>query len=104
PREVVADVYAAITGKLSHADLSRYNAPQKLLYLGVLLTGVIIAASGLALWKPVQFQGLASLLGGYEAARRVHFFAMTAIVLFLGIHVLMALVVPRSLRAIILGR
>jgi thiosulfate reductase cytochrome b subunit len=104
PAEVVADVYAAISGRLSHADLSHYNAPQKLLYLGVLITGMIIVVSGLAIWKPVQFHALAALLGGYEGARLVHFFAMTTIVLFLAIHVVMALLVPRSLRAIILGR
>jgi thiosulfate reductase cytochrome b subunit len=34
----------------------------------------------------------------------VHFFAMTAIVAFLTIHVALALIVPKSLRAIILGR
>src|SRR5262249_27447477 len=96
--------YAAISGRLSHADLSHYNAPQKLLYLGVLITGMIIVVSGLAIWKPVQFHALAALLGGYEGARLVHFFAMTTIVLFLAIHVVMALLVPRSLRAIILGR
>jgi thiosulfate reductase cytochrome b subunit len=70
----------------------------------VLMAGVIAVASGLALWKPVQLQKLALLLGGYEGARLVHFFAMATIVLFLGIHVVMALIVPRSLRAMILGR
>jgi thiosulfate reductase cytochrome b subunit len=44
------------------------------------------------------------LFGGYEAARYVHFFAMAAIVGFLVLHVVMALLVPRSLRAMITGR
>jgi thiosulfate reductase cytochrome b subunit len=104
PGAVAGDLLAALTGRLSHDNLAVYNAVQKLLYLGVLLAGLIIAASGLALWKPVQLQELARLFGGYEAARLVHFFAMTTIVLFLGIHVVMALIVPRSLRAMILGR
>ena len=56
---------------------------RRLLYAGVLLTGVVIVASGLAIWKPVQLQELAALFGGYEGARLVHFFAMAAIVLFL---------------------
>jgi thiosulfate reductase cytochrome b subunit len=77
---------------------------QKALYAGVLLAGVVIVASGLAMWKPVQLQELAALLGGYEGARLVHFFAMAAIVLFLVVHVVMALLVPRSLRAMIRGR
>ena len=98
------DLRAALTGRLSHDDLAVYNAVQKLLYAGVLLAGVVIVASGFALWKPVQLQELAALFGGYEGARLVHFFAMVAIVVFLIIHVAMALLVPRSLRAMIRGR
>ena len=104
PADVVRDVAAALTGRLSRDDLARYNAVQKALYAGVLLVGVVIVASGLAMWKPVQLQELAALLGGYEGARLVHFFAMAAIVLFLVVHVVMALLVPRSLRAMIRGR
>jgi thiosulfate reductase cytochrome b subunit len=104
PADVVRDVAAALTGRLSRNDLARYNAVQKALYAGVLLAGVVIVASGLAMWKPVQLQELAALLGGYEGARLVHFFAMAAIVLFLVVHVVMALLVPRSLRAMIRGR
>jgi thiosulfate reductase cytochrome b subunit len=104
PADVVRDVAAALTGRLSHDDLARYNAVQKALYAGVLLAGVVIVASGLAIWKPVQLQELTALLGGYEGARLVHFFAMAAMVLFLVVHVVMALLVPRSLRAIIRGR
>ncbi len=37
--EVIGDARAALTGHLSHADLSVYNAVQKLLYLGVILCG-----------------------------------------------------------------
>jgi thiosulfate reductase cytochrome b subunit len=103
-REVVADVVAALTGKLRHDDLTRYNAVQKLFYVGILLAGVVIVASGFAIWKPVQIAPLTSLLGGYEAARYVHFFAMATILVFLVIHIVMALLVPRSLRAMIIGR
>ena len=103
PGQVMRDLWAAITARLSHDDLGRYNAVQKLIYTGVLLTGVVIVASGLALWKPVQLRELAALFGGYEGARLVHFFAMSAIVLFLGVHVAMALLVPKSLRAMIRG-
>jgi thiosulfate reductase cytochrome b subunit len=104
PGEVVADLRAALTGRLSHDDLSIYNAVQKLLYLGVIIAGVIIVLSGLSIWKPVQLQELTALFGGYDAARYVHFFAMTAIVGFLLIHAIMAFVVPKSLRAMIIGR
>jgi len=103
-REVFADMLAALTGRLRHDDLTRYNAVQKLSYAGILATGAVIVASGLAIWKPVQFSALTHLFGGYEAARYVHFFAMAAIVFFLVIHVAMALLVPKALRAMISGR
>ena len=104
PSEVAADLKAALTFKLAHDDLSVYNAVQRLLYLGVILAGVVIVLSGLAIWKPVQLQELTALFGGYEAARYVHFFAMAAIVAFLVVHVVLALIVPRSLRAMVTGR
>jgi thiosulfate reductase cytochrome b subunit len=103
PSEVIADVKAALAFKLAHDDLSHYNAVQKLLYAGVILGGIVIVLSGLAIWKPVQFQELTALFGGYDVARFVHFFAMAAIVGFLVVHVALALLVPRSLRAMIAG-
>jgi thiosulfate reductase cytochrome b subunit len=102
--DVVADARAALKGELAYDDLTVYNAVQKLLYLGVLLAGVLVVASGLAIWKPVQLQELTALFGGYEPVRYVHFFAMAAIFGFLVIHVVMALVVRASLRAMIVGR
>lgn len=104
PREVLADLWAALRGRLSHQDLAAYNAVQKLLYLGVILAGVVIVLSGLSIWKPVQFQEITALFGGYDRARYVHFFAMSTIVAFLAIHIVLALIVPRSLRAMIIGR
>ena len=104
PRAVIADGVAALKGKLSHEDLSVYNAVQKLLYAGVILAGVVVVLSGLSIWKPVQLQWLTALFGGYDAARYVHFFAMAAIVGFLVVHVALALLVPKSLRAMIAGR
>jgi thiosulfate reductase cytochrome b subunit len=104
PNEVVADLKAAVTFKLAHDDLSHYNALQKLLYTGVILAGVVIVLSGLSIWKPVQFQELTALFGGYDTARYVHFLAMAAIMGFLVVHVALALIVPKSLRAMVTGR
>jgi thiosulfate reductase cytochrome b subunit len=104
PGEVIADARAALSGHLSHADLSVYNAVQKLLYLGVILCAIVIVLSGVSIWKPIQLRELSLLFGGYDAARYVHFFAMAAIVGFIAIHVLMAFLVPKSLRAMIIGR
>jgi len=104
PSQVIADAKAALTFKLAHDDLSHYNAVQKVLYAGVILTGILIVLSGLSIWKPVQFQELTALFGGYDFARYVHFFAMSAFVGFLIVHVALALLVPKSLRAMVTGR
>lgn len=104
PRELIADIRAALTFRLTHDDLSAYNAIQKLLYLGVILAGIVVVLSGASIWKPVQFQWLTAFFGGYNTARYVHFAAMTAIVTFLVVHVSLAIIVPRSLRAMITGR
>jgi thiosulfate reductase cytochrome b subunit len=102
--QVVADAKAALTFQLAYDDLTHYNAVQKLLYAGVILTGILIVASGLSIWKPVQFQELTALFGGYDVACYVHFFAMAAIVGFLAVHVALALLVPKSLRAMVTGK
>jgi thiosulfate reductase cytochrome b subunit len=104
PSGVISDARAALTGKLSHDDLTRYNYVQKMLYAGIIVVGVVIVLSGLSIWKPVQLQWLTALFGGYDVARYVHFVCMSAIVAFLVIHVALALLVPRSLRAMIIGR
>jgi thiosulfate reductase cytochrome b subunit len=103
PGEVIADARAALAGRLSHDDLSVYNAVQKLLYVGVILCAVVIVLSGISIWKPVQLRELSVLFGGYDAARFVHFFAMAAITGFIVIHVVMAFLVPKSLRAMVTG-
>ena len=104
PAGGIADTRAALTGKLSHDDLSRYNYVQKLLYAGIIVVGVVIVLSGLSIWKPVQLQYLTALFGGYDVARYVHFICMASIVAFLVVHVALALLVPKSLRAMIIGR
>jgi len=101
---VIDDTKAALAGKLSHADLTVYNQVQKLLYAGIIVVGILIVLSGLAIWKPVQLQWLTAVFGGYEVARYVHFFCMAAIVGFLVIHIALALLVPKSLRAMIIGK
>jgi len=52
----------------------------------------------------VQLQYLTALFGGYDVARYVHFICMALIVAFLVVHVVLALLVPKSLRAMIVGR
>jgi thiosulfate reductase cytochrome b subunit len=104
PSGVISDVRAALTFNLAHDDLSKYNYVQKLLYAGIIAVGIVIVLSGLSIWKPVQLQWLTALFGGYDVARYVHFICMSAIVGFLIVHVLLAVLVPKSLRAMIIGR
>jgi thiosulfate reductase cytochrome b subunit len=102
-REVLVTVGEALRFRLRHDDLTRYNAVQKVLYLGVMLVGILIVISGLALWKPVQFSELASLFGSFQNIRVVHFFCMAAIVAFIVVHVTLAVLVPQSLVAMVSG-
>ncbi len=103
PREVIAEAVAALTFRLKHQDLTHYNAVQKVLYVGVITIIVVQVASGLAIWKPVQFSGLVSMLGGFQSARLIHFLGMAAIVLFMVVHVALALLVPKTLLAMLTG-
>src|SRR5882672_9024201 len=69
---------------------------RKLLPLSPLVVLPALVASGLAIWKPVQLYWLASLMGDYEGARLLHFFAMAAVVLIVVVHVAMVALVPRT--------
>ena len=104
PKQFLVDVGAALRGRLQHADLRHYNMVQRVAYLSVMLLCVLSALSGLVLWKSVQFPLLRTLLGGYEAARYIHFFAMSALVAFVAIHLVMVALVPRTLLAMLRGR
>ena len=104
PTQFLADVGAALRGRLQHADLRHYNMVQRVAYLSVMILSVVSALSGLVLWKSVQFPLLRTLLGGYEAARYIHFFAMSALVTFVAIHLVMVALVPRTLLAMLRGR
>jgi len=103
-RGLLADISAALRGKLQHSDPHHYNMVQRLAYLFVMFDGVILVLSGLVLWKSVQFPLLRELLGGYETARYVHFLAMASLLGFVLLHVVMVAVVPKTLLAMLRGR
>lgn len=104
PRQLASDVLAALKGNLAHADPRQYNTVQRVAYLSAMLDGVLLSLTGLVLWKSVQFPLLRTLLGGYEGARLVHFVAMSALVLFIVIHLVMVWLVPRTLLTMVRGR
>jgi len=102
-RDVLATVADALRFRLGHDDLTHYNGVQKVLYLGVMLVGILIVTTGLCLWKPVQFSELANLFGSFQTIRLIHFLCMSAIVAFILVHVTLALLVPKSLVAMLTG-
>ena len=104
PRAILRDISQALRGRLAHDDLSVYNAAQRAAYLVLILALMLLIASGLAIWKPVQLQGLAALMGGYEGARLLHFFAMSLVVFIVVVHVVMVALVPRTFPTMITGR
>ena len=101
--ELVATVGDALRFKLAHDDATVYNTVQKLLYVGVIGAGILVVVSGLALWKPIQFSELVSLVGDFQNMRLVHFLCMTAIFGFLVVHVTLALLVPKTIVAMVNG-
>lgn len=102
PRSFIADFIAAARFKLAHT-LSTYNSVQKAFYWGVLLSLFMMLLSGLAIWKPVQLSFLTNLFGGFQGARIVHFIFMTALALFVVVHVALVALVPKTLVAMVTG-
>jgi thiosulfate reductase cytochrome b subunit len=103
-KDLMRDFLNVFKGKLSHDNLLQYNALQKLAYLFVVFDLILIIASGLVIWKSVQFPLLRDLMGGYDTARIVHFTAMTALLGFIIVHIVMVALVPRTLILITRGR
>jgi thiosulfate reductase cytochrome b subunit len=103
PDEVIATVRDALRFKLGHDDITHYNAVQKLLYIGVIVVIVVQVLSGLAVWKPVQLSELATLFYSFQGSRIVHFIGMALICGFLIVHVALALLVPKTIGAMITG-
>ncbi|QRM23189.1 cytochrome b/b6 domain-containing protein [Burkholderia pseudomallei] len=100
---VARDLRDALRGRLSHDDLSVYNALQRAAYVAAIADLALLVLSGLVIWKSVQFPLLREWLGGYDRARVVHFWAMAFLVAFFVVHVAMAALVPRSLLAMLRG-
>ena len=104
PRAIWRDIKNALRGRLSHDDLAVYNAAQRAAYIALILSLILLIVSGLAIWKPVQFQELAAIMGGYEGARLLHFFAMVLVVFIVVVHIVMVVLVPRTFPTMITGR
>src|SRR3954465_11184498 len=104
PRAVLHDIGEAMRGRLARADLSVCNAAQRSAYLALILLLILMIATGLVMWKPVQFYGIGQFMGDYEGARLLHFFSMAAIAFIVFVHVLMVVLVPRTFPTMFTGR
>jgi thiosulfate reductase cytochrome b subunit len=103
PREVIQTVKDTLHLHIAHEDLTVYNAVQKLLYLVVIFAGVMQVVTGLAIWKPVQFSWITAIFVDFQGARLAHFIGMAVITGFLVVHVALAVLVPRTMLAMLTG-
>lgn len=101
--DIIHTVRDTLHFKFAHEDLTIYNAVQKVLYIVAILAGVMQVVTGFAIWKPVQLSWLVALFGGFQGARIFHFAGMAVLVGFLVVHVALALLVPRTIWAMLAG-
>jgi thiosulfate reductase cytochrome b subunit len=66
---------------------TKYNGAQRIAYTAVILMGLGMLLTGLAIYKPTQLHWLTTLLGGYEMARWLHFWITMAFIGFFLVHV-----------------
>ena len=70
-----------------HPPPRKFNGAQQIAYSSIVLMGLGSLLTGLAIYKPVQFAWLTSLLGGYQWARVEHFCLTLGYVAFFGVHI-----------------
>ena len=104
PAALLRDIGEALRGKLAHENLAVYNAAQRAAYLALIVFLVLMIATGLVMWKPVQFYWYGQFMGDYEGARLLHFFSMAAIAFIVFVHVVMVVLVPRTFPTMFTGR
>lgn len=83
-----SDIQVLQTGK----NPKRKNyAWHRVVYTGIIPVLVLAVASGLAMYKPVQFSWLSALFINWQILRTVHFITVPTVVLFTFAHSLLAL-------------
>ena len=82
----------------------KYNAAQRVAYTAIIFMGIGSTLTGLAIYKPVQFNWLCFLCGGYETARLIHFTLTLGYVLFFIIHIIQVVIAGwNNFRSMIAG-
>ena len=80
-----------------------YNGLQRLAYSSVIIFGLAMVLSGLAIYKPVQLHFLTLLFGGYDGARVVHLAGLLLLAMFLVTHLVLVSMHPREIVNMITG-
>lgn len=80
-----------------------YNGLQRLAYTSVILFGVVVVLSGLAIYKPVQLYWIAAAFGGYDVARVVHLSCLVLLALFTLTHLVLVALHPRTILTMMTG-
>jgi thiosulfate reductase cytochrome b subunit len=80
-----------------------YNGLQRFAYTSVIIFGLVMVLSGLAIYKPVQLHFLTLLFGGYDGARVVHLAGLCLLAMFLVTHLVLVAMHPREIVNMITG-
>lgn len=82
----------------------KYNAAQRIAYTAVIIMGLGMLLTGLAIYKPVQLNWLCAMFGGYEWARAEHFTITILLVLFFLVHIIQVIFAGwNNFRAMVTG-
>jgi len=68
-------------------SFGRYSAAQQIAYTSIIVMGIFSVMTGIAIYKPVQYQWLALCFGGYEWSRLVHFYLALGYCIFFLVHI-----------------
>jgi hypothetical protein len=83
---------------------NKYNAAQRIAYTAIIVMGFGSLITGLAIYKPVQFNYLAWICGGYHLARIWHFVLTIGYVLFFLMHIVQVVLAGwNNFRSVISG-
>jgi len=73
-------------------NVKRKNyAWHRLIYTGIIPVLLLAIATGLAMYKPAQLAWLSGLFGNWQILRTLHFITVPTVILFTGLHSLLAL-------------
>jgi thiosulfate reductase cytochrome b subunit len=83
---------------------NKYNAAQRIAYTSIIIMGFGSLITGLAIYKPVQFNWLVWLCGGYHLTRIWHFVLTIGYVLFFLIHIIQVILAGwNNFRSVVSG-